>query len=105
MREKYPTRKKAVETLGKLLDSGILNTEIENEISDIMECIEEEEEGLFFWGARVRDLVPDDVHFIETEGGIFMVCPKDEAERIRKNYDSIRFDDGYKWRCPKGYAL
>lgn len=90
-REKYPTRKEALETLAKLIDSNLLSDDMTNDLSDIMECIEEEEEGFFFWGAEVRNFVPDDVHFVHTDKGVFLLYPKGEEKRISRNYDAARF--------------
>lgn len=48
----YITRDEAVETIYKLLNSGILNEELEDKLEDIANCIEAEEtHNIFLWGA------------------------------------------------------
>ncbi len=48
----YITRGEAIEIIYKLLNSSILNEELENKFEDIANCIEAEEtHNIFLWGA------------------------------------------------------
>ena len=45
------TREQAQGTLYDLINSGILDKEIEEKLQDVVNCIDAENEGLFLWGA------------------------------------------------------
>lgn len=92
--KKYPTRREAINTLDRLLDSRVIDQNLCEDILDIMQCIEEEEEGLSLWGSEVSDPLPDDVHFIHTNSGLFVIYPKDEAERLQYCYKALRERSG-----------
>lgn len=47
----YITREEAVTTLYDVIDSGIISDELEGKLQDIASCIDNEEWGLFTWGA------------------------------------------------------
>lgn len=52
----FISRQEAKELLYKLSDSGILDPEIEEALSEIGGIIGHEEEGLHLWGASIKDL-------------------------------------------------
>ena len=47
----YITREEAVHTLYAVINSGIISEELERKLQDIASCIDNEEQGLFTWGA------------------------------------------------------
>lgn len=47
----YITREEAVTTLYDVINSGIISDELEGKLQDIASCIDNEEQGLFTWGA------------------------------------------------------
>lgn len=47
----YITREEAVKTLYNIINSGIISDELEGKLQDIASCIDNEEQGLFTWGA------------------------------------------------------
>ena len=50
------TRKKAINTLYNLINSNILSKEIENDLQDIITCIEYEQMNLHLWNADDTDV-------------------------------------------------
>ncbi|MCR5835973.1 MAG: hypothetical protein K6G88_05680 [Lachnospiraceae bacterium] len=53
-----PTREKAVEILYEIINSGILDEELEVKIQDIASCIAaEDDNGIFIWGAEENDWI------------------------------------------------
>ncbi len=52
MKEHYVTREEAIETLYDLINSDILDEDLEEQLQDIANCIEAEEtHNIFLWGA------------------------------------------------------
>lgn len=49
--DRYITRNEAIDVLYCLINSGILDDELEAEIEEIACCIEKENEGYHLWGA------------------------------------------------------
>ena len=48
----YIGRGEAVNTINKIINSGIISEELEQEMEQIATCINAEDDGLFLWGAE-----------------------------------------------------
>ena len=46
------TRGEAVNTINKIINSGIISEELEQELQQIATCINAEDDGRFLWGAE-----------------------------------------------------
>lgn len=49
--DRFITREEAIETLVNLVNSGILDEELENNLEEIISCIDYERKGYHAWGA------------------------------------------------------
>lgn len=77
------TREEAVETLYELLESGILNDALEQEVQEIANCIEEENNGLHIWGADLDEIIT-----IHTPKRADLITPEHikECQKICEKY-------------------
>ena len=48
----YITRGEAVNTINKIINSGIISEELEQELQQIATCINAEDDGRFLWSAE-----------------------------------------------------
>ena len=51
------TRERAISVIYQLINSGVLNEELEDQLQDIANCIEEEKLGIHAWGMYYEDYI------------------------------------------------
>lgn len=84
MGEKIITREKAFEVLSDLLDSGILDGEIEKSLQEIMFCIEQEQLGYHCWGGD------DDIYNLHVAYRVDLITDELKAE-LQAIHDKYSF--------------
>lgn len=55
---RFPSRSEAYDILMDLLSSGVLHTDVEENLTDIAQCIEKEKMGMDIWGASYDNVRP-----------------------------------------------